>query len=137
MARTVVVVEYDGLMQRYMHLVLHDAGYSVTTLPTFDATLSHLRTCIDPTVVVVANVTPDNRLEADFFATVTAEGQMLTRHRYVLLTTTPEHVPPTLQRQLAALHAPILKKPFTQDQLLAVVQDAARFPSVPETPAAP
>jgi CheY-like chemotaxis protein len=125
---TVLVVERGSSLRHCLGLVLQDGGYAVTTLPTCDEALAYLRVCLDPTVVLVSNATPDHQLEADFFAAVAVGGQPLTRHRYVLLTTTPEHVSPALRRQLADLNVPILTKPFTLNRLLTEVYDAACVP---------
>lgn len=46
-------------------------------------------------------------------------------HRYVLVTTTPEHVSPTLHGRPAVLGAPILTKPVDRNRLLPAVRDAA------------
>ncbi len=125
MSPEVVAVEAYPPLRAYLRLVLDGAGYRVTLPPTHDKALSYLRVCQHPVVAVIANTSPDNRHEATFFDTVLASGHLMTRHRYVLLTTTPEHLPPALHGHLAVLGAPILTKPVERTRLLAAVRDAA------------
>jgi hypothetical protein len=125
----VVVVEYDYRFRRYLYLLLSGAGYAVTMMPTFEVATQHLRTGMHPAIVVVGNATPDNRLEAAFFATLAADASLAARHRCMLLTTTPEYVPLALRRQLSDLAAPIFQKSVDAGGLLtAVAGAAASFP---------
>ncbi|MGZ6283944.1 MAG: hypothetical protein ACXWQ5_11680 [Ktedonobacterales bacterium] len=72
---------------------------------------------------MAGNATPTNSVETTFFAALTADAQLSARHRYVLLTTTPEQLPSILRLQLTDLGVPILKKPFDPDDVLDAVAD--------------
>jgi CheY-like chemotaxis protein len=120
----VVIVECNGPLRSCLQHLLAGAGYSITALSTFDSVLDCLRTCADPVVVMAGNATPSHTVETTFFAAVAADSQVTVGHRYVLLTTTPEHLPSILRLQLTDLGVPILKKPFDSDDVLHAVADA-------------
>lgn len=123
----VVIIEYDRPLRTYLRLLLSHAGYVVTPLTTFEDAICHLRSSPAHAVVIASNVLPDNSLVAAFFARVMEDHDLSTRHRYLLLTTTPEQLPAMLRTHLARLGATEIKKPFPQQELLSSVESEARL----------
>ncbi len=122
----VVVIEYNAPLRAYLQLMLGRAGYHVTPVSTFEAATSYLRSAEGSVLVIAGNVLPDNSLVTAFLKRVVEDEALARRHRYLLLTTTPEHLAPDLTARLARLDIPILRKPFRQDELLMAAEQAIR-----------
>jgi CheY-like chemotaxis protein len=120
-----LVVEYDDGVRNVLHDLLTDAGYQVIEARTDTAALDFLAVCPDSVVVLCSNKDADHHLSAAFFAQVVADEHFTSRHQYLLLSSTPCSIPPTLQTHLAQLNAAILPKPFDAYALEACVHEAA------------
>jgi len=116
----VVVMHADAPLRVILRLVLAEDGYAVVEAPSYAAALRHLYAASGPMVVVAGNWEPDYRAEMEFFGHV-ASDPMLPRHRFVLLSTIPEWMPPELEAMLRRLEVPVLRMPAQMRDLLAAV----------------
>lgn len=122
----VVVVEFDELLRGALHDILSLNGdYEVTEVADEAVALAYLAATPGGMVAVCSNRDADHHRSAAFFAVVAADERLATRHRYIMLSTSPERMPVGLQVDLARLRAAILGKPFDLDTLLATVRTAA------------
>jgi hypothetical protein len=126
-------MEVDAQLRGALHelLTLFD-HYAVTDISEEAAGADYLAAAPEGAVVVVSNRDPDHHRTAEFFATVAADEQLATRHRYILLSTNPARIRERLRAHLAQLNVPVLAKPFDVEALLAAVHAAeARLVPVP------
>jgi len=130
----VLVVEYDDGVRNVLHDILSDAGYKVIEARTDGAALDFLAVCPENVVVLCSNKYADHHLSAAFFAQVVADEHFTSRHQYLLLSSTPCSIPPTLQTHLAQLNAAILPRPFDAYALEACVHEAAARLAPGDTP---
>lgn len=123
----VVLIECDHDVRETVRDILAEAlgRSSVFDLATPAQALGFLARMPVGVVVVVGNCHADHHQEAAFFAQVVADPRLAARHEYLLLTTEPPLIPTALYLQLRQLHAPIVRKPFTVEDLLARVRAAA------------
>lgn len=120
-----LVLEFDETLRDSLRDLLADVGQCpVTAVATETEGLEVLKTSSDPLVVVVSNQDADHHRSAWFFAQVVNDPDRTARHRYIMLSTNPAAMPPSLQSCLTQLHAIILGKPFTVDELLNATQTA-------------
>lgn len=119
----VLVVEDDAETRAVMGAALEDAGYVVAEAPDGMAAIEVLRVSPYPIVALLDYWMP--RVDgAAVLAAVAADPVLATRHAYVVVTATPDILPPAFAAQLVTLHVPVLAKPFEIDELVAVVARA-------------
>jgi hypothetical protein len=131
----VVVMEVDAQLRDALRelLTLFD-HCTVTEISEETAGAEYLAAMPGGAVVVVSNRDPDHHRTAEFFATVAADEQLATRHRYILLSTNPGQIRETMRAHLAQLNVPVLAKPFDVEALLTAVRVAeTRLVPVPVT----
>jgi len=128
----ILVLEANPALRTLERTLLRRAEHTVLDATTVDAALALLRAAEGGLVVLCGNADPDYRhLVVPFFGRVAsldhvaAEEDLVPRHRYICLTTVPEHVPPELAAIFRHLGVRVLKKPFYPDELLVVVAGAA------------
>jgi len=134
----ILLLEANPALRTLERTLLRQAEHTVLDATTVDAALALLRAAEGGLVVLCGNADPDYRhLVVPFFSRVAslerieqldhvaAAGDLASRHRYICLTTVPEHVPPELAAIFRHLGVRVLKKPFYPDELLVVVAGAA------------
>lgn len=116
----VLVVENDPAIRGMLRLMLDLEGYTVQAVAEGAEALRELRAVAEPRVVLVNQLLPDGD-GREMLVAATAHPT-LARHRYVLMSTcaTCDNLPDLTR------HAAFLPKPFSVEQLLDVVEAAAR-----------
>lgn len=126
-ATWVLVVEDDEGTRAVIGSALEDAGYVVAEASDGLGALEVLKVSPYSMVVLLDYWMPRVGGEKVIEA-VMADATLAARHRFVLVTATPEILPPNFARQLAALDVPVVAKPFDMDTLLnTVLKVAARL----------
>lgn len=129
---TVLIVDDDARTRDMLRLLFEEDGYQVATAPDGCAALDYMRTCPHPVVVLLDWWMP-GLTGRQFLEAIAKERHLPHQHAYIILTANA-----TIQRELqdaepAMLPVSVLMKPVNIDDLLRVVQTAARH----LTPAAP
>lgn len=120
----VLVVEDDEETRAVMGTALEDAGYVVAEASDGLGALEVLRVSPYPMVVLLDYWMP--RVGgAKVIEKVAEDPTLAGRHAYILVTATPEILPPAFSEQLGQLGAPVIAKPFEIDTLLDTVAKAA------------
>jgi two-component system response regulator HydG len=122
----VLVVDDDDDVRQTVRIILEDEGYHVDEAPDGMLALERLRESPLGTVVLLDLQMPrmDGR---QVLQAVAAHTELAQRHAYILLSAQVDRrLPSAVRRLLADLHVGVLGKPFDVEQLLAMVQDAAR-----------
>jgi hypothetical protein len=130
----VVVVECDEASRALLHDILAlDGHYSVVIAFAVETAALASRAAAPARVIaVVSKRDVHHQRSAVFFAAVAADERLVTRHRYLLLSTNPREMPAGLQAKLTSLQATILVTPFELETLLAAVrEEAARLATRP------
>lgn len=123
-ATWVLVVEDDEETRAVMGTALEDAGYVVAEASDGLGALEVLRVSPYPMVVLLDYWMP--RVGgAKVIETVAEDATLAGRHAYILVTATPEILPPAFTMQLAKLDVPVIAKPFEIDTLLDTVRQAS------------
>jgi two-component system response regulator MprA len=115
----VLVVDDDADTRDVLQGTLQDEGYATDEAADGVTALQALCQAPEPHVVVLDHFLP-GLTGLDLLARVPAEP-CLARHRYLLLTASPDRVP-----HAALGPATLLPKPFDLEELLAAVEAAAR-----------
>jgi hypothetical protein len=122
----VVVGEWDEASRALLHDILAlDGHYSVIAFADETAALASRAAAPARVIVVVSKREVHHQRSAAFFAVVAAGERLVTRHRYLLLSTNPREMPAGLQAKLTSLQATILVTPFEVETLLAAVREEA------------
>ena len=126
----VLIVDDDEAIRDAVRYVLEDAGYVVTDAESADEALRALRESPYRLVALLDQVMP--MMEgADLLEILAQDDTLARRHAYALVTASGKVG--WLEARLAALpalDAPLLRKPFSIDEVLAVVaQLGARLAS--------
>lgn len=123
----VLVVEDDEGTRAVMGQALEDAGYVVAEASDGLGALEVLR--VSPyRMVVLLDYWMPRVGGSKVIETVMADPALRTHHAYILVTATPEILPPAFTEQLAQLGAPVIAKPFEIDTLIdTVAQSSARL----------
>ncbi len=115
----VLLVDNEASICRLLRLVLTRSGYDVVEARNGPVAIAWLRERYEPAVVVISTMMPHAAIEAVLHAlTVAADAAPCA---CVLLTATPEHVPPTLRSALAEHAVPVVGIPFAASDVLAAV----------------
>jgi CheY-like chemotaxis protein len=134
----VLVIEFDDAVRGTLRDVLGIVGdrYAVTEVETEAEALAYLASppAAEGMVVVCSNKFADHRLSVAFFSAVIADRHLARRHQYIMLSSSPGHMPGVLRAFLGQLHAPVLPKPFDMDDLLAAVSAAAERLALARSP---
>jgi CheY-like chemotaxis protein len=119
----VLVVDDDAHMRALLRDILQDEGYTVHEARDGQAALDLLRQTSEWWVVLTDHFMP--RLSGSgLVAAVVDDAQLRTRHAFVYMTAVDQALESDLQNKLAALHAPVLVKPFPVETCLAAVAEA-------------
>jgi CheY-like chemotaxis protein len=131
----VVVVDDDADLRGLLRRALEYEGYRVLEAADGLEALTLLQAALAPLIMLSNHHMP--RLDGPgLFARILADPLLPTRHAYLYMTA-DRALPPALLRQLRALQAQVVWKPFDAAQLLAVIADATRrlSSSAPPLPA--
>jgi hypothetical protein len=94
-----VVVEFDEASRAMLHDILALDGHDpVTEFADEMAALAYLAAAPERVIAVVSNRDVHHQRSAAFFAAVAADEELVTRHQYLLLSTTPVSCPPACRR---------------------------------------
>lgn len=119
----VLIVDDDQDIRETIRFMLEDEGYPVLEAEGGVQALGILHTHPAPLIVLVDRTMP--RLNGpDLLHRVLDEPALQNGYAYIYLIAGARDLPPNLQQVLAALHAPLVYKPFTVDALLAAVARA-------------
>ncbi len=120
-----LVVEDDLETRGAIASTLEEGGYLVAEAPDGRAALEVLRVSPYSLVALLDYWMP--RVDgADVLEAVARDPLLASRHAYIIVTATPELLPPAFAALLRQLDVPVVAKPFDMDELLAVVAQAAR-----------
>jgi CheY-like chemotaxis protein len=120
-----LVVEDDADTRGAIAGTLEDAGYLVADAPDGVAALEVMRASPYPLIVLLDYWMP--RADGAYVLRQVAEEDALAqRHVFIVVTATPELLPPAFAALLSRLEIPVLAKPFAVDDLLAAVARASR-----------
>ncbi|MBF6590131.1 MAG: response regulator [Ktedonobacterales bacterium] len=119
----VLVVDDDEGIRQTLRLVLEDAGYTITEAASGGAALDALRASADPLLVLLDYLMPGMD-GGGVLRLIAADAPLAARHAYVLITASPQMLPPELVRLTKRLAITVLPKPFDMDVLLRTVEVA-------------
>lgn len=120
----VLVVDDHPAMREMLRMVLDDAGYDVTTVTDGRCALNHLLAATRRTVALVDLLLPD-MTGIEVLQEVERDRALACEHAYLLMTAHHRALPDAAAAVLAALHAPVLFKPFDLDVLFETVAHLA------------
>jgi CheY-like chemotaxis protein len=121
----VLVVDDDEAIRETLRDVLDEEGYATIEAPDGLVALEILQALSYAIVVLSNHMMP--RLDGPgFFAIVSRDPVLRSRHVYLYMTANTRVLSPSFADQLARLRVPVLRKPFDLGDLLAAIADAAR-----------
>jgi two-component system, OmpR family, KDP operon response regulator KdpE len=124
-ARTVLVIEDEEPIRNAVRFILDEEGYAVLEAPNGRVGLDLLRANDGPLVVLLDQFMPEMS-GAELLRAVAAEPELGARHAYIIFSASQELSAPTMRRYLPGKRLFDLPKPFDIDDLVAVVEQAAR-----------
>lgn len=123
--RWVLVVDDDRAIRESTAWMLGDAGYMIREAADGRSALHILRASDVPFVVLLDYRMPGMDGHAVLLV-VDADPELAAHHAFVLVTAERATISPDVECLLDQLDIPIVEKPFDMDQLLDVVDHAAR-----------
>ena len=124
--QSVLIVDDEDAIRTAVRLTLEDAGYSVLEAPNGYAGLEFLRSAPGPLVVLLDLMMP-GMSGLKLLQVVRNEPALAQRHVFVIFTAAQAFPSPTLIFYLPSKRLLDLPKPFTLDELLAVVGEARQL----------
>ena len=126
----VLVVDSDTSARIRLRQSLEAAGYSIVEAREVDDGLALLRACNGPMValfhVALFNNTMMGTDGIAFLGAAQCEARQGSRHAFVVITPTPDQLHAALGRLLAHLSIPVVAEPFTGEDLVMAIDQAAR-----------
>jgi CheY-like chemotaxis protein len=119
-----LVVEDDVQTRSAMADALEEAGYLVAEAADGLVGLEVMRASPYPLIVVLDYWMP--RVDGARVLRTMAAEPALRRHACILVTATPELLPPFVADLLGQMDVPVIAKPFDTDELLEATARAAR-----------
>lgn len=121
---TALVVDDDAAIRETLHQLLEDEGYLVEQAPDGVAALDALRASKRRMVVLLDVMMP--RLDGlGVLQAVTSDEALANRHRFVVMTASSSALTDSLVQLMRQVKAPALIKPFSIEQLLDLLAEAA------------
>ena len=117
-----LVIEDDAANRETVRLLLEDAGFDVREAADGETGLALLYDAPEPSVVLLDRLLP--ALGSEGMLGVVAADPRLLRHRYLLVTASPERLTPIEREMLAELDVPVIGKPYEVEALLCAVAHA-------------
>ena len=125
MSTRVLVIDDDSATRVSVRWILEDADYAVLEAEDGAVALDMLHASPDGLIVLFDYRMP--RMNGVELMALAESEQLLTeRHAFVCMTASPHNLPPMLSALLARYDVPLLAKPFSIDELLAVMGQAAQ-----------
>jgi len=124
MLQDVLIVDDQPDIRHVLTDTLRDAGYRVITAADGRSALSVLVSNPHPLVVLLDFMMPGMNGQG-MLEVVVGDAELRVRHAYILMTAMDRIISPALQVLVTELGAPLLRKPFDEDVLLALVQKQA------------
>jgi two-component system, response regulator, stage 0 sporulation protein F len=122
----VLVVEDEEPIRNAVRFILDEEGYAVLEAPNGIVALDLLRTSDEPLVVLLDQLMPDMS-GIELLRVVAAEPVLVARHAFIIFSASSEFWVPTAKVYLPGRRLFALPKPFDIDDLVAVVEQAARY----------
>ncbi len=123
---TILVVDDEPGQREMLRLLLEDVGYVVREVSSGEDALQTLSATLasgERLVVLLDQRMPG--LDGDeVLSAVAADAVLVARHRYILLTASPQQVRGHPALTIGEMSVPIVEKPFDVDVLLAAVATA-------------
>ena len=125
-----LIVDDDQPTREVLRMILEDAGYAVQEARTAEEALEQLRGAAERLVALVDHLMPGmDGLQA--LHAIEHDSNLADSHAYILITADVRPLSTEDIATLAALHCPIIRKPFDLDTLLSIMeQQASRLRSV-------
>jgi CheY-like chemotaxis protein len=118
------VVDDDAAIRETLHQLLEDEGYLVEQASDGVAALDAMRTSKRRMVVLLDVMMP--RLDGlGVLQAVTSDEVLVSRHRFVVMTASSSALTDALTQLMRQVKAPALIKPFSIEQLLGLLAEAA------------
>ena len=125
MSTRVVVIDDDSATRVSVRWILEDADYEVLEAEDGAVALDVLHTSQNGLIVLFDYRMP--RMNGvELMALAERERLLTERHVFVCMTASPHNLPPMLSALLARYGVPLLAKPFSIDELLAVIGQGAQ-----------
>jgi CheY-like chemotaxis protein len=121
---SVLLVNDTVGLRRLKRHYLERAGYAVAEVLDGQAALAYMRGSSAPLVVVMNTCIP--LLDAASILRIVADGPSLQRHAFILTTALSGLLPNELVPLVQDMQAPILGKPFTEQELLSAVANSVQ-----------
>jgi len=122
---TVLVVEDDDANRETLRAVLEEERYPIIEATDGRTALDMLRDSPQPLVVVLDLVLPGQIDGGDILRLAADAPHLGARHAFLLMTASPQRLTPEMEALASRLDAPVVRKPFDLDELLAAVATAA------------
>lgn len=127
--KTILIVDNEPSIRHLLRLMLGRARYHVIEVRDGAEALEWMQRSAEPAVVLLSTMMPTPAIVAVLHAA--AEADFAQPHTCVLLTATPESLPPPLRPLLARLCVPVVGPPFAPDAVLAAITRAEQRERAP------
>lgn len=124
-AQSVLIIDDEDAIRIGVRLTLEDVGYVVLEAPNGEIGLELLRSATEPLIVLLDLMMP-TMSGLLLLQAVRDDPELATRHVYIIFTAAHAFPAPTLVFYLPGRPVLDLPKPFTLDELLDVVEEAAQ-----------
>lgn len=119
----IIVLDSNCEVRDTLRFALEYVGYSVLEAADAEAGLRLLREQTHPIIALLSHPQPGEQSE-HVLATAARDDTLARRHAYIVLTTCPRRLTPTLTRLTAQLAAPVVRKPFDIPRLMDALDQA-------------
>ena len=135
-SRDLLVVDDDPTLRKLMRMVFEDVGFMIHEAPDGATALHLLRTVPKACVVLLDLMLPvmSGSELLDLLFSDEELSPLLERHKFIILSATPQKAYVYLAPVLSACNIPVLSKPFQIDQLVAAVIAATNSTRASEQP---
>lgn len=120
----ILLVDNEPSIRRLLRLILTRAGHEVVEVRDGTAALAWMHASDEPIIVLLSTMMPCPAIEAIMRDCV--RGEFPQPCACVLLTATPEHLPPALALLIDAHAIPVVGAPFASALLLSAVVQAQK-----------
>lgn len=120
---TVLIVDDDATMRRYLRALLEDNDYCVEVAAEGHEGLAAMRAAPHPYVVLLDFLMPQFN-GFDVLRAVHADAGLFARHAVIIMTAYSSIMPFDLARFMTMADIPLLRKPFEFDDVLEAVAEA-------------
>ncbi|MGH2484765.1 MAG: response regulator [Ktedonobacterales bacterium] len=125
-SHAVLIIDDEETIRGAVRLTLEDAGYEVVEAANGRVGLDRLHAARASLVVLLDLMMPGGS-GLEFLGKIRAEPEVAARHVFVIFTSARAFTPATLRSYLPGKRLFNLPKPFALDDLVAVVDEAARY----------